>query len=315
MDAITGLLEGPRARGAFLLHCLLDPPWSLRIEDRAPLTLIAMVRGHGWYVPQDGEPRQVKPGDVAIVRGPDAYVFADDPSSEPQIVIHPDERCTTIDGRSLSQEMGLGVRTWGSSPDADTMFLTGTYAMDGEVSDRVLHALPRALVVTTSADEARIVDLLAAELKREDPGQEVILDRLLDLLLVSILRTWLSSPEARAPGWFYAHGDPVVGRALRMLYNEPSAHWTVARLADEVGVSRAALARRFTDLVGQPPMTFLTGWRMSLAADLLRQPEMTITAVASKVGYGSPYAFSNAFKREYGMSPTRYREQRREWAA
>lgn len=307
---MTGLLEGPRARGAFLLRCLLDPPWSLRIEDRAPLTLLAMVRGSGWYVPAEGEPLQVRAGEVAIVRGPDAYVFADDRSSKPQIVIHPDERCTTIDGRNLSQEMGLGVRTWGSSSDAETMFLTGTYSMDGEVSDRVLHALPRALVVATRADEARIVDLLAAELTREDPGQEVILDRLLDLLLVSILRTWLSSPGAQAPGWFYAHGDPVVGPALRMLYNEPSEHWTIARLAGEVGVSRSALAMRFNDLVGQPPMTFLTGWRMSLAADLLRQPEMTVKAVASSVGYGSPYAFSNAFKREYGVSPTRYREQR-----
>lgn len=274
-----------------------------------------MVRGHAWYVPQDGEPRMIGPGDVAIIRGSEPYVVADDPSTDPQIVIHPDERCTTIDGQSLSQEMGLGVRTWGHDVDAKTMFLTGSYAMDGEVSDRVLQALPRALILPTTADEAKIVTLLAGELQREEPGQEVILDRLLDLLLISVLRTWLASDEAETPGWFQAHGDPIVGPALRMLYNDPSSSWTIAKLASEIGVSRASLARRFHEMVGQPPMTFLTGWRMSLAADMLKQPGRTIAAVADAVGYGSPYAFSTAFKREFGVSPTRYREQRSHRAA
>jgi AraC-like DNA-binding protein len=99
----------------------------------------------------------------------------------------------------------------------------------------------------------------------------------------------------------------VVGRALRMLHNNPAHRWTVATLAAEIGVSRAALARRFTELVGEPPMTFLTGWRLALAADLLREPDATVGAVARQVGYGSPFALSTAFKRVRGVSPRQHR--------
>ncbi len=127
-------------------------------------------------------------------------------------------------------------------------------------------------------------------------------------MLITALRTWFDRPGA-APAWYAAAGDPVVGPALRLLRNDPARPWTVARLAAEVGVSRAALARRFTELVGEPPMTFLTGWRLALAADLLREPDATLAAVARRVGYGSPFALSTAFRRERGVSPRAHRER------
>ena len=134
-----------------------------------------------------------------------------------------------------------------------------------------------------------------------------MLDRLLDLLLIAVLRTWFARPEAEAPGWYRAHADPIVGPALRALHDDPAHQWTVAELADGAGVSRAALARRFNDLVGEPPMSFLTGWRIALAADLLREPGATVGSVAPQVGYGSPFALSTAFKRVRGMSPQHFR--------
>jgi AraC-like DNA-binding protein len=106
-----------------------------------------------------------------------------------------------------------------------------------------------------------------------------------------------------APGWYRARSDPVVGRALKMLHHNPAHPWTVAALAAQTGVSRAALARRFAELVGEPPMTFLTNWRLALAADLLRAPDTTLSAVARQVGYGSPFALSAAFKRVRGVAP------------
>jgi AraC-like DNA-binding protein len=99
----------------------------------------------------------------------------------------------------------------------------------------------------------------------------------------------------------------VVGRALRLLHNDPARPWTVAALAAATGTSRAALARRFNELVGEPPMTFLTGWRIALAADLLREPGATVGSVARQVGYGSPFALSTAFKRVRGISPHQHR--------
>jgi AraC-like DNA-binding protein len=187
------------------------------------------------------------------------------------------------------------------------MMLVGAYQVQDEIGRRLLGALPPLLVLPGAAWDSPLIPLLADEIAKDDPGQEAVLDRLLDLLLIAVLRAWFARPEAEPPAWYRAHSDPVVGRALRLLQNDPARHWTVATLAAEAGVSRAALARRFTALVGEPPIKFLTGWRLALAADLLREPDATIGSVAAQVGYGSPFALSTAFKREHGISPQEHR--------
>lgn len=307
MDALAALLSGPRAHNAFLLRSVLDPPWSLRIADEAPLTVVTMLAGEAWLL-RDGEADlRLDGGDVAIVRGPDPYTVADSPATAPQVVIHPGQRCTTIDGEELYQAMDLGVRTWGNSRTGATRMLTGTYHLDSEVSRRLLDALPVVVHLGRSDWESPLIPLLADEVGRDRPGQEVILDRLLDLLLMSAVRAWLEKAEAEAPGWFRAEQDPAVSAALRMLHNDPAHSWTVAELAAGAGLSRAALARRFAHTVGEPPMTYLTNWRLTLAADLLREPGLTIAAIARRVGYASPFALSAAFKRVRGVSPRQHR--------
>ncbi|WP_328853216.1 AraC family transcriptional regulator [Micromonospora globbae] len=307
MDAIASLLDGPRAHGAFLLRSVLAPPWSMRIEDQAPLTVVAMVRGHAWITSDTSAPVRLDQGDVALVRGPDPYSVADDPATPPQVVIRPGQVCVTPDGRELTGMTEQGVRTWGNSPDGPTMLLTGTYTMQGEVSQPLLGTLPPLVVIPGESWDSPLVPLLAAEIVKNDPGQEAVLDRLLDLLLIAALREWFARPGAEPPGWYRAYRDPVVGQALQLLHNSPAHPWTVASLAARVGVSRAALARRFTALVGEPPMSYLTEWRLSLAADLLREPDATVGAVARQVGYGSSFALSTAFKRSRGVSPRQYR--------
>lgn len=307
MDAVAGLLDGPRARDAFLLRSSMEAPWALRVQDEAPLTVMALARGAAWVVPEDGQPVAMSEGDVAVMRGPAPYVVADDPATPLQAIIHPGQVCMTLDGEELAEQWSRGVRTWGNSPAGATVFLTGTYQLSGEVSERLLRALPALLVLRDAEWDNPLVPLLAEEIGKDDPGQEAVLDRLLDLLLIAVLRAWFARPDAAAPGWYRAQADPVVGQALQLLHHNPAHPWTVAALAREVGVSRAALARRFTDLVGEPPMSFLTGWRIALAADLLREPGATIASVADQVGYGSPFALSTAFKRVRGMSPQQYR--------
>ncbi|HEY8581781.1 MAG TPA: AraC family transcriptional regulator, partial [Capillimicrobium sp.] len=269
MDGVAALLDGPRAHGAFLLRSMLDPPWSLRIEDRAPLAVVALVRGEAWLEPDDAEPIALTPGDVAIIRGPEPYTVADRPGRPPQVVVHPGGGCEAIAGAGPSAPSMLGARTWGTSRDGATVMLTGAYQLDGEVSRRLLRALPQRIVLRDA--HCPIIPLLADEIDRDHPGQEAVLDRLLDLLLVAALRDWLARPEAQAPGWYRAYADPEVGRALRLLHAEPARAWTVASLAREVGVSRASLARRFAALVGEPPMAFLAELRIALAADLLHE--------------------------------------------
>ncbi len=302
MDAVAGLLDGPRARGAFLLRSTMDPPWSLRIRDEAPLTLIAVVRGTAWVGTE-----RLGPGDIAITRGPDPYTVADDPATKPQAIIHPGGECRTPAGVAVKMMDFVGVRTWGNSVDGETVMLTGSYQLEGEVSGRLLRALPPLLVLRGDDWNSPLIGLLADEIVKDEPGQEAVLDRLLDLLLIAVLRAWFARPDAEAPGWYSAHGDPIVGPALSALHHDPAHPWTVAELADRCGVSRAALARRFNDLVGEPPMSFLTGWRIALAADLLLEPGATVGSVAPRVGYGSSFALSTAFKRIRGLSPQQYK--------
>src|SRR5690349_2070609 len=189
MDPIAGLLDGPRARRAFLLRCTMDPPWALHIRDEAPLSLVAVLRGGACFVADDGEPCRLGRGDVAILLGPDHYLFADDPSTPPQAIIHPGQRCTTPDGQEIPQMRSFGVRRWGNAADGATEILTGTYNAEGEVSRRLLDALPRQLVLRGGEWRSPVLDLLAAELPRDEPGQDAVLDRLLDLLLIDAVRT------------------------------------------------------------------------------------------------------------------------------
>jgi hypothetical protein len=233
MDAVAGLLDGPRARGAFVLRSLLDPPWSMRIADEAPLCLIAITQGNAWLVPEDGEALPLGPGDVAVIRGPDPYTLADDPGTEPQVIILPGQRCVTPDGQEVTLMSWMGVRTWGNSPIGSTVMLNGTYELEGDVSRRLLGALPPLLVLPASAWESPLVGLLAEEIVKDEPGQEAVLDRLLDLLLIAVLRAWFARPDAETPGWYRAYSDPVVGKALRLIHNDPAHPWTVAELAAE----------------------------------------------------------------------------------
>lgn len=318
MDVLGGLLAGPRAREAFIVKALLDPPWSIRIEDRAPLALVSMLRGHAWIVPdreeagpsgghaaRDGAVK-VGPGDLLIARGPTPYTVADTLGAEPQVYVGPDEVCRTVDGQSLVDEMSLGVRTWGNSRAGETAMLIGVYTSVGEAGQWLLQALPSVAVVRSDEWHSPLPGLLGEEVEKELPGQQVMLDRLLDLVLVGAVREWLTRHQA-PPGWYGAAVDPVVGPAVRLLQERPSESWTVERLAAEVGMSRAALARRFTDVVGQPPMAFLAEWRVAVAADLLHEAGASVRSVAQQVGYATPYAFSTAFKRLRGLSPHDYR--------
>ncbi|MGQ0743962.1 MAG: AraC family transcriptional regulator [Acidimicrobiales bacterium] len=307
MDPLTSLLRTPRATDAFVLRCLLDPPWSIRIEDRAPLALLAVTAGEAWLVPDGEAARRLGPGTVALLRGPEPYLLADEPTRQPQVVVEPGQVCRSISGQPMAEAMSLGVRTWGTSATGTTTMLVGTYDRPGSAGDRLLATLPRTAVLPADRWDCPLVAVLATELERDEPGQPAVIDRLLDLVLVSAIRAWLAQDREPTSSWFRAGADPVVGHALRLLHNNVAHRWTVAGLAAQVGVSRALLARRFTDLIGTPPMTYLSDLRLSLAADRLLEPGLTIGAVAAEVGYGSAFALSAAFRRVRGMSPTQHR--------
>jgi AraC-like DNA-binding protein len=304
-DALSSLLRDVQPRGALFDRSIVSPPWSVRFEHRAPLTLATMVSGRGWVVADGVAPVEVGTGDVAVVSGPAPFVIADSPGTPPGLVVHPGDVCLTPTGDIADDD--LAVCTVGDSPEGSSVLLTGTYAVRGSVSDRVIHDLPRVLVVPAGAVAFPSTDVIVAELGRDTPGRQVVLDRLLDLLLVSTLREWFDRAGAGTPAWYRAQGDPIVGTALRLIHDDPAQPWTVASLARRAGASRAGFARRFAELVGEPPISYLTCWRICLAADLLRQTDATVDAIARQVGYANAYALSVAFTRVHGVRPTQHR--------
>jgi AraC-like DNA-binding protein len=205
--------------------------------------------------------------------------------------------------------MTHGVRTWGNDPRGDTVFLVGAYDNLSDISDRLLRALPPVLSLTRGEWESPLVTLLCDEVVKDEPGQAAVLDRLLDLLLTAVLKAWFAQNDTNRPVWWRFQGDRIIEKALHIMHDKPAHPWTLDSLAAEAGASRSSLARRFQDLVGEPPMTFLKNWRMALAADLLCQPGETVGTVAGKVGYATPFAFSAAFKRVRGLSPQAHRMQ------
>jgi AraC-like DNA-binding protein len=273
----------------------------------APLTVLAAPRGEFWVVHEGREPVCVGPGDLAITRGPDHYTVADHPDSKPTIEIHPGQDCRSLTGEPLVETMSLGLRSWGNHHDGETVMMVGAYSSFGEIGDQLLRALPPIIHLSPDEWEGALVPILCDEVLKDHLGQTAVLDRLLDLLVVAALRAWFDRPEAEPPAWYRAQSDPIVGTALRLMQSNPAKPWTVASVAAEAGVSRALLARRFKELVGKPPMSFLTQWRIDLAADLLRHPDTTIGAIAQQVGYSTPFALSTAFKRLRGISPQAHR--------
>ncbi len=307
MDTLGGLLDAPRARGAFALRTVMTSPWSLRILAESPVTLIAGVSNEFWVVPDDGEPVRIGPGDIAVTRAPDHYNVSDSPTTAPIVVVHPKQRCCDLEGNSVLESMTHGVRTWGNDPDSSTVFIVGAYEHLSDVSDRLLRALPPVLSLSHADWESPLVPLLCEEVVKDEPGQAAVLDRLLDLLLTAVLKAWFAKRDSSRPEWWRTQGDRIVEHALRIMHDNPAHPWTLDKLAAESGASRSSLARRFHDLVGEPPMTFLKNWRMAMAADLLCQPDETVGTVAEKVGYATPFAFSAAFKRVRGLSPQEHR--------
>ncbi len=311
MDVVASLLEGPRARNAFVIRTQMASPWALRVEDGAALTVVVVLDGvcrldH----PSLTGSTPLEVGDLALIRGgPEPYVIGDALGSSPRIRVLPGNRPVTMSGDEIGQAMNLGVRTWGS-PDRDgdvTRLLTGIYEDVGEASHRLLDAIGTVVIRRRAAEMSAYVGLLASESLSDEPGQSAVLDRLLDLVLVDTVRDHFAANPDHAPGWYSALGDNLIGTALRAIHADPAAPWSVVGLAADVGLSRAAFSRRFRDAVGEPPMAYVKRWRLTLAADHLADPDIAVGRIAALVGYQSPFTFSAAFKSHHGVSPTDYR--------
>ena len=199
---------------------------------------------------------------------------------------------------------------------AATTFICAAYDYDIDVAQPLMNLLPDVLHVpadrVAGRDIAALVELLAGEVGVQRPGSRSGTARLIDLLLIAAIRSWLANASRDgAPSWLKALRDPTIGRILALLHERPGERWTLDALAREVHLSRATLARRFTTEVGEPPLTYLARWRMHLAAQRLKYSTDTVETIAREVGYTSEFAFNRAFARHRGHPPGRYRRMAR----
>ncbi|MFD4407289.1 AraC family transcriptional regulator [Nocardia sp. NPDC058499] len=304
MDPLSKLLGGIRAEGAVLTHAVLEAPWTIRFADRAPLTMMTVLRGGGTLLLPDGTERRITAGDTAIVRGCEPFLLAD--RADSVALPHAEYEIACFTGDPVC-EAALGDGQWGNDPAGETALIVGAYRASGRRHERLLRALPPVLVVTDDAETCAWMASIAADATARPAGAQAMMDRLLDWALVCTLRDWFDGQDTDAPGWYRGPADPVVGPALEAMHSHPAAGWTVATLASKAGVSRALFAKRFTDVMGQSPLAYLTECRMDEAEELLADRDLTVAQVAKAVGYADAFGFSAAFKRHRGLRPTDFR--------
>ncbi|MFD8300786.1 AraC family transcriptional regulator [Streptomyces sp. NPDC059690] len=296
MDVVSDAISAVRIGQPSSNRLRVGGKWCTRLAPYDGAGFHVVLAGSCWLRPDgDGEPVTLGAGDVVLLPHGAGHVLADSPGDTAAAVPFEEMR------RPPHDADGRG----------EVELLCGKYRLDSSRVHPLLAELPQVVHlpnrVGAHPELRSAVDLLARELDERRPGSCLALPSLLDLLLVYMVRAWMA--QARTGAWPTVLSDPVTTAALRALHTDPAAAWTNDRLAAEAGVSRATLARRFTALVGRPPMAYLTWWRLTLAATRLRATDAPLAAVAREAGYGTPYALSHAFKREFGMTPGTYRSR------
>lgn len=292
-DAITVMRSGQPHANRHELHA----PWGMRFSDAQGAGFHVVLQGSCWLLPpHDAAPIRLGVGDVAFLHGTGSHAIADSSTS------------------SLAEFDSMRPNAARPGGDGDAaIVLCGAYQLDAARAHPLLSGLPPVVHLPARIGHhlslRAAVDLLGAELEHPRPGSGAAIPALLDTLLLYILRTWLEerAEDPDAGSWPAALADPAVASALTAIHSAPDHQWTVAELATRARLSRAAFAGRFSALVGRPPLTYLTWWRMTIAARLLRESDAPVRMVARRTGYSSDIAFSAAFKREYGITPGRYR--------
>ncbi len=301
MDALTDVLSALELKGWLSSRRELVPPWRYDFAQSKDSTFHVINDG-GAFLQVEGEasPRRVEDGDVVLFPTGHPHSLFDNPASPTMRLVHLDY--------NPARERHI-VACQGSGPKL--LMLCGAFHFDYPNDVPLLHRLPRLIHIASAQGHmdqgiGGIVQLIARESASRQPGTEIMLKRLTELLFIQVIRLWIDQERTAAGGWAGALRDQPVSTALDLIHHSPERHWTVKELAEAAALSRSAFSARFTELVGEPPMTYLTRWRMLRATRLLKN-EVRMETVAEQLGYESEAAFRKAFKREVGIPPAQYR--------
>ncbi len=315
MDVLSDVLRVMRLSGAMFLEARFTAPWCVLSQVTAeecqaymadPGRVVAyhyVVEGRMLVRRGEEAPIEVSAGQIVLLSRNDPHCLGstfDIPAADAaQIAMEP------VGG-------GMVALTHGGGGDL-TRIVCGFLGFDA-AANPVTASLPPVLVMDVARGAAgswieSSFHYAAREAAAGRAGSGTVLSRLSELLFIEVLRRWLAEAPEDARGWLAGLRDPVVGSALGLLHANLAHPWTAEELARQTGVCRSVFAERFTHLVGEPPMRYLAGWRMRVAAHMLREERHSVGRTAFAVGYESEAAFSRAFKREYGVAPAGWRRE------
>lgn len=300
VDPLTEALQFLRMEGIFYCHSELTAPWSLSLPPMPGCVWFHVVTaGECLLVGSSGEPHALRTGDLVLLPHGAGHSAADDPTIEPAPVME-------LPHDYLSENYAI-LRHGGGGERVD--LICGAVRLAHPAARNLLTMLPELIHVDPSTDQRALewlpalLGMIGAESAAPRPGSEAVVTRLCDILVISAIRSWLDADPAARTGWLGALQDPQIGPAVASIHRQPGRDWTVADLAATAAMSRSAFSARFTELVGEGPMHYVTRWRMHVATDLLCDEQLTVAAVAERLGYASEAAFSRAYKRTTGTPP------------
>ncbi|WP_202948640.1 AraC family transcriptional regulator [Novosphingobium sp. AP12] len=289
IDPLSDVLSVLGARVTRRTRMEASGRWAFAFPAIDRLKFVALLRGNQWMSIPGCAPQLMKKGDVCLL-GRTAYAVASDPAEIP------------IDGRALYAECDV-AHVGGD----DTIGIGGTVTFSAGGAAFLLDMLPDFMIVPRSSPSADVVatilGLINGEAASGKMGSEIVAARLADVLLVEAIRAYAGRVDVTDIGWLAALSDVRISRALRGIHDDVARPWTVAGLAGLAGMSRAAFSAEFTRLVGQPPLTYVRAWRLTLARASLARGDGTVASIANRVGYTSQSAFGHAFRSAFGAAP------------
>lgn len=312
VDVFGQILEAVHLRTDIFGRLDLGAPWRLGFPASDHLSFYVVARGSAWLeLPRAGARSAHHVAEIALSAG-DAVILPLGSAHELRDVDRSDVPAHNLDYDACPR-VAHARQLGGNGPV--TSIVTGHFTLGSAPRNALLASLPPAIhlpagAVSASPQLAGLVPLIVNESASPGLGASIVLARLADLLFVQALRLWISTAGQSACG-LRAVTDPAIGGALRLMHARPAEPWTVEQLASAVAMSRSAFAARFTALVGEPPLQYLARWRMTLAAQRLRDDDAVIADVAEAVGYANPVAFSKAFARLQGVGPATFRRAER----
>jgi AraC-like DNA-binding protein len=299
VDPLGEALHFLRMSGTFYCRSELTAPWALALPAvKGCLSFHVVTSGRCWLEVEGAEPRLLQAGDLALMPHGEGHRL----SSEPGV---PAPRIDELPHEDVSDRYAI-LRHGGGG--AATSLVCGAVRFEQPAAHHLVKLLPRTICIDAAVSPQlewmhSTLRLMAAEAKELRPGGETVITRLADILVIQAIRAWIEHDPAAQTGWLGALQDKHIGHALSLIHRDPAHPWTLASLASEVAMSRSAFAARFTELVCEPVMRYVTRWRMNVALTWLQENNVGLADLASRLGYQSEAAFHRAFKRIIGFSP------------